>query len=271
MRLDIVSEHIKYLKEKTKYIKGLKINYHESAVSQIEAVLTRGDAKLCDYIYALYKKGCYLDAWGEYFKENVWYDTAKELGFSLENLAQKEYAREEILPWDFIDTGLDKNWLINEYNLAFSPENMPNAEEQNTCHIVPTCQDRCVNCGVCANLKTKKVMAKPYKSKLEYTPKIHRNPEDGSQSDLIPSYRYRIKLTKTGILRYFSHLDWQNTFMKVLSRSGLPIAYSRGYNPVMKVSLGVALPLFAESLCELVDIELLENYDSSEEEKSSEN
>ena len=259
MDLKVVTEHIMYLKEQIKNIKGVKINYHEQSVSQIEAVLTRGDGKLCDYIEALYKKGCYLDAWGEYFREEVWYDTAKELGISLENLAQKEYAREEFLPWNFIDTGLDKDWLINEYNLAFSPENMPDSKTPNSCHIVPTCQDKCVNCGVCANLKTKKVMAKPYKSKLEYTPKIHRNPEDGSQSDLIPSFRYRIKLTKAGILRYFSHLDWQNTFLKALSRSALPVAYSRGYNPAMKVSLGVALPLFAESLCELVDIELSEN------------
>ena len=264
MDLKKVTEHIMYLKEQIKNIKGVKINYHEQSVSQIEAVLTRGDNGLSRYIEALYKKGCYLDAWGEYFKEDVWYDTAKELGISLENLAQKEYARKEILPWDFVDTGLDKSWLIKEYNAAFSLENMPDAKSPNDCHIVPTCQSGCVNCGVCTNLKTKKIMAKPYKSKLIYTPKEQRDPEDGSQSDLMPSYKYRIKLTKDGILRYFSHLDWQNTFLKALSRTGLKIAYSRGYNPTMKVSMGIALPLFAQSECEFVDIELWENLNPDE-------
>lgn len=56
MDLDEVTAHINYLKEKTKHIKGVKINYHEKFVSQIEAVLTRGDANLCKYIEALYKK-----------------------------------------------------------------------------------------------------------------------------------------------------------------------------------------------------------------------
>jgi len=74
-----------------------------------------------------------------------------------------------------------------------------------------------------------------------------------------PTFKYRLKLSKTGILRYFSHLDWQNTFMKALARSGLNIGFSHGFNPSMKVSLGVALPLFLESAEELIDIELLDN------------
>lgn len=72
-------------------------------------------------------------------------------------------------------------------------------------------------------------------------------------------FRYRIKLTKTGTLRYFSHLDWQNTFFKSISRSNLKVAFSYGFNPTMKISMGIALPLFCESKTELVDIELWED------------
>ena len=120
MNLGKVDEHIKYLKEKTKHIKGLKINYHEDTVSQIEAVLTRGDISLCKYIEALYKKGCYLDAWGEYFNKDIWHETAEELGINLTELAQKQYSTEEVLPWDFINIGVDKDWFIQEYNKAES-------------------------------------------------------------------------------------------------------------------------------------------------------
>ena len=56
-----------------------------------------------------------------------------------------------------------------------------------------------------------------------------------AQHTLRGIFRYRIKLTKTGILRYFSHLDWQNTFFKAISRSDLNVAFSFGYNPTMKI------------------------------------
>ena len=262
MDLKKVTEHIRYLKDKIKNIKGVKINYHEQTVSQLEAVLTRGDDRLCRYIETLYLKGCYLDAWGEYFKENVWYETAEELNINLAELAQKEYSRDEILPWDFINVGINKEWLVNEYKEAFKPENLPGAEIANEVHIVPTCQTKCVNCGVCPNLKTKKVMAKQFKASADYKPEPQRDPTDGDQSNQKPIYKYRIKLTKTGILRYFSHLDWQNTFFKAVSRTGLNVAFSQGFNPSMKISMGIALPLFAQSECEFVDIELWENIET---------
>ena len=66
-------------------------------------------------------------------------------------------------------------------------------------------------------------------------------------------------MTKTDILKYFSHLDWQNTFFKALARTDLNVAFSLGFNPSMKVSMGVALPLFAESITEFVDIELCDD------------
>ena len=260
MDLKEVSEHIRYLKEKTKHIKGLKINYHEDVISQIEAVLTRGNKSLCKYIEALYKKGCYLDAWGEYFKENIWHETAKELGIDLAELAKHQYSTDEELAWDFIDTGIDKSWLVNEYNLAITP--CPDASQPS---VVPTCEKQCVNCGVCKNLKTHKVIAKPFKAseKAQQLKIEHKDPTtiNGYDKEV---YKYRIKLTKTGILKYFSHLDWQNTFFKAIARTNLDVVYSLGYNPSMKVSMGVALPLFAESDGELVDVELFNDLTEDE-------
>ncbi len=254
MDLDEVTEHINYLKEKTKHIKGLKINYHEKFVSQIEAVLTRGDRSLCKYIEALYKKGCYLDAWGEYFDKNVWKETAEECGFSLEELAKREYTLEDPLPWDFINVGLDKEWLKQEYCNAFN--------QPNTFTLQPTCENKCVKCGVCPNLKTHKVMAKPYTASEEAQKILsveHVDPGRAQPDANKEAFRYRLKITKKGLLRYFSHLDWQNTFHKVLARTGLKMAFTLGFNPTMKVSMGIALPLFAESEGELVDIEILDN------------
>lgn len=253
MDLDEVTEHIKYLKSKTDKIKGVKINYHEKWVSQIEAVVTRGDESLCDYIEALYKKGCYLDAWGEYFDKNVWFETAQECGFTLEEKAKKSYGLDEVLPWDFINIGVNKDWFKSEYMKAF--------EQPKELNLQPTCENKCVQCGVCPNLKVRKVLAKPYKAgeeaqKLVCAPV--KDPGVCTKENNRVLYRYRIKVTKKGILRYFSHLDWQNTFYKAVSRTDLNVAFSMGFNPMMKISMGVALPLFIESECEFVDIELLE-------------
>ena len=249
--LDEVTEHIKYLKSKTDKIKGVKINYHEKYVSQIEAVMTRGDESLCAYIEALYKKGCYLDAWGEYFDKNVWRETAEECGFTLEERAQKSYSLEDDLPWDFINTGVNKEWLKNEYKKAF--------DQPKELNLQPTCENRCVSCGVCFSLHTRKVLAEKYCSKLEYKPEQRKDPSICTAENNRVLYKYRLKISKNGILKYFSHLDWQNTFLKSLSRTNLNVAFSMGYNPTMKVSMGVALPLFIESDGELIDIELLED------------
>ena len=251
MDLDEVTEHIKYLKSKTDKIKGVKINYHEKYVSQIEAVMTRGDDSLCKYVEALYKKGCYLDAWGEYFDKNIWSETAKECGLSLKDLAMKSYSIEDELPWDFIDIGVNKDWLKNEYKKVFKQ-----TEEFN---LQPTCQHKCVSCGVCFKLHTRKVLAPEYHSKLEFKVEERKDPSICTAENNRTLYRYRLKVTKKGILKYFSHLDWQNTFLKALSRTDLNIAFSMGYNPTMKVSMGVALPLFVESEGELIDVELLED------------
>ena len=254
MDLDEVTAHIMYLKEKTKHIKGLKINYHEKFVSQIEAVLTRGDSSLCKYIEALYKKGCYLDSWGEHFDKDVWKETAEECELSLKDLAMQEFDLASPLPWDFINVGLDKSWLLNEYKLAL--------EQPKEFNHQPTCENKCINCGVCKNLKTKKVLAKPYTASAEAQEVLNIEPIDVTRvhpDANIPVYRYRLKITKKGLLKYFSHLDWQNTFHKVLARTGLRMAYTLGFNPTMKVSMGIALPLFAESEGELVDIEILDN------------
>lgn len=257
MDLDTVTEHIHYLMEQVSHIKGVKINYHEKFVSLLEAVLTRGDDSLCKYVEALYKKGCYLDAWGEYFNKNVWFETAEELGINLNELAQTQYSINDVLPWEFIDIGIDKDWFIDEYKKAYSVT-------QDSVHVVPTCQQKCVDCGVCKNFGVHKVMDKPFVASEAGQQILNQEPVDPSlcPKEVKDVFRYRIKLTKTGILKYFSHLDWQNTFFKSITRSDLKVAFSYGYNPTMKISMGVALPLFCESTTELVDIELWENVDT---------
>jgi radical SAM-linked protein len=241
-----VREKIKYLLDKVKDIKGLKINYHSSFTSKVECALTRGDKRYNDFILSLHKKGVYLSTWDENVDKNQWEETARECGFDIDEEAQRSYSENEELPWDIIDTGLDKSWLIQEYKNAL-----------NSINVTP-CEFNCVNCGVCKNLKTHKILDKPFENKIELKPD---DEQKNQQNNL--TFKYRLTISKENNMRYISHLDWQNTFIKTLYRSGLNLCFSQGFNPSPKFSLGIALPIFIESKCELIDIEI---YDDLKEE-----
>ncbi len=233
----VIREKIKYLLEQTNKIKGVKINYHNSFTSKVECAMTRGGDKFNNFILALHNKDVYLSTWDENTDKNLWEETARECGFDIDEEAQREYDLNENLPWDIIDTGLSKNWLKEQYNNALNSEN-----------ITP-CEFECCNCGVCSNLKTHKVIDKPF----EYIQK------EAATEEMTQSFKYRLTISKKEEMRYISHLDWQNTLTKVLYRSGLDLCFSQGFNPTPKFSLGIALPIFAESECELADIEIHNN------------
>ena len=234
--LEDLTEKIHYIKDKSRSLKGVRIKIHDRYISQMEAVLTRGDDSLCRYIYALYKAGCYLDTWDENFSYEKWREIADNEHIPIRALAQKEFDLDDMLPWDFIDTGIKKDWFIKEYKTA-----MQNATS------VP-CETKCSNCGICSSFHVKKQLDEPYSPKLEKTPEAE-----------IEAKKYRATITKKGYLKYLSHLDWQNTLMKALFRSGLNIVFTEGFNPIPKISLGVALPLFVESEGEFFEFELREN------------
>ena len=129
-------------------LKNVKLNFHNPTVSQFEAFLTRGDERLNNFIYTLYKKGSYLDSWEENIDYDLYYATAEECGLDIDIETIKEYSYKDNLPWDIIDTGINKEWFENEFNKAKAIQT-----------TVP-CETRCSNCGVCTNFKTKKILDK---------------------------------------------------------------------------------------------------------------
>lgn len=242
-----IKEKISYLLSLTDKIKNVKINYHNPFVSRLEAAFTRGSEKFGKLIYELYKKGAYLTSWDEYLDYSLWEQTAQECGISYEEEASRQYDKDEVLPWEIIDIGISRNWFEQEYEKALRAEN-----------TIP-CEFNCVNCGVCSKFKTHKVIDKKFQSKL--CKNTEKEPQTNNEK---PVFKYRLKLTKEGDLRYLSHLDWQNTIIKSLYRSGLNLNFSKGFNPTPKISLGIALPVFVESITEFVDIEIFDKLSENE-------
>ncbi len=143
---DVIKNKISYLRNKSAHLKNVKLNFHNPVISQFEAFLTRGDKRVGSFIYELYKKGSYLESWEENVEYEKYYKTAEECGLDINTETAREYSYNDELPWDIIDTGINKEWFKNEYLKASKAES-----------TVP-CETKCSNCGVCSNFKTKKTL-----------------------------------------------------------------------------------------------------------------
>lgn len=113
--LSEIAEKIKFLKEKCASMRNVKLNFHNAKLSQVEAFLTRGDKRLNNFIYDLFKSGSYLDSWDENFDYEKYVEIARNNNLDLELEATKEFSPENELPWEFINLNYDKNYFKNEY------------------------------------------------------------------------------------------------------------------------------------------------------------
>ncbi len=115
--------------------KSLKYNWHEADVTVLEGLLARGDRRVADIILSAYESGCIYDAWSETFDNHKWQQAIQETGIDPDFYTTRERSMEEILPWDFIDIGVTKDFLKREWQRA--------KEEA----VTPNCRMQCAGCG----------------------------------------------------------------------------------------------------------------------------
>lgn len=115
--------------------KSIKYNCHDADVSELEGVLARGDRRLNAVILQVYKQGCIYDAWSEYFQYDVWRQAMEDHGLTTEFYLGRERGEDELFPWDFIDIGVTKAFLLREYHLA------------KEALVTPNCRVQCSGCG----------------------------------------------------------------------------------------------------------------------------
>ncbi len=116
--LSQIADKIKFLKEKCAHMRNVKLNFHNSKLSQVEAFFTRGDERLNNFILDLYKSGSYLDSWDENFDYEKYVCIASRNNLDLELEATKGFSPDVPLPWEFINLNYDKNYFQNEYRKA---------------------------------------------------------------------------------------------------------------------------------------------------------
>ena len=137
----VAQDTIEQLEEKQEYIgscitdRKVVYNHHDARVSRIEAVLARGDRRLSAALELACKEGFKFDAWDECFDYDKWISVFERSGIDPAFYANRAFGLDEVLPWDIIDCGVTKEFLIREYKNALGEKTTPN------------CREKCSGCG----------------------------------------------------------------------------------------------------------------------------
>ena len=123
------------------YSKSIEYDYHAPDLSRLEAVMARGDRRLAPVIEEAARNGAHLDGWDEYFRYDIWQDAFKKCEVDMSYYTTRGFGEEEILPWDTIDVGVSKKFLLRERKQAYAET------------ITPDCREGCAGCGANCLLK----------------------------------------------------------------------------------------------------------------------
>jgi len=115
--------------------RSIRYSWHEPDVTILEGFLARGDRRCAQVILKAYEKGAIYDAWSESFDYNIWKESFAETNTDIDFYTLRERSTDEILPWDFIDAGVTKKFLIHEWEQA----------KKET--VTPNCRQKCSGCG----------------------------------------------------------------------------------------------------------------------------
>ena len=132
-RCKLLKEHL--------YSKSIEYDYHSTELSRLEAVFARGDRRLGAVIEEAVNSGARLDGWDEYFRYDIWCNAFEKCGIPVDFYTVRGYGEEEILPWDMIDVGVSKKFLLRERQRAYEAQ------------VTPDCRHGCAGCGANGLLK----------------------------------------------------------------------------------------------------------------------
>ena len=243
------------LRDALRRLRGIKTNYTDVRLSAMEDFVGRGDRRLAPVIEAAWRAGAGLDAWFEAADRTYGAWTAAieaaGLGGRYRELELGEWSAAEgmdpddlaafchqPLPWDHVDSGVDKTWLADDLRQALAAA------------VVPDCSfDGCSSCGVCGPELGHNVVVPP-------PPIPEQRPQRAPASERVARLRFRF--SKTGSLALLSHLDLVRLMERALRRSGLPVSFTGGFHPLPRVQFALALPLGAEADGEWMDLEFTE-------------
>ena len=233
---------LNFIREKLKG-SGYKLSTHDSFVSIIEGIISRGSIETGKLIEDAFLNGCRLDAWDEFIKKDVWRELLANNTnyFSIAN--QKIKDKDNLFPWDEIDAGVSKNYLYKEFKASRS------------CIFTTGCDDNCThNCGSC-NDNTN------ISKNIENTEQQVENILFDEKKNTIKKQAYTLRLvfkfSKTGLAIFLPHLSLVEVFSKAFLRASIPCKYTEGFNPLPKLDFASPLSLGIHAYGEVATIDLI--------------
>ncbi|MDA0268346.1 MAG: TIGR03960 family B12-binding radical SAM protein [Cyanobacteria bacterium] len=242
------------LRQALRSLRGVKTNFTDVRISAMEDFVGRGDRRLSAVVLRAWQLGAGMDAWWENMEQafKAWTQAIEESDLSwkyrqveagewnvMDTLTgEHDVSLNAPLPWDHLDTGIDKQWLQTDLKRALE------AATVSDCSF-----EGCSHCGVCGPDFGHNVIVPPLP--IPVFEGHFRPPTDRQQ-------RLRVTLGKQGDMALLGHLDLVRLLDRAVRRAALPIAFTGGYHPGPRISPANALPLGATSSGEVVDFELTE-------------
>ena len=256
--------------------RGVRFKHHDLHTTFMEGALSRGDRRLGRVIERAFRAGARFDGWQEHFRLDVWLEAFRAEGLSPETWAYGDWDTTRRLPWDGIDSRVNKKWLALELRRALA-EGTLSICGPSSCHGCAPFAKECVK-GVVAETTDRPLSASlPILStpaapgpgcavRAEDAPPLLPRPSEGAVAREVdgPRHRYRFRFSKTGALRFLGHLDLARTLLRALRRARLPLVYTQGFNPQPRVQFGPALPLGLQSEGEYFDLETAARLDAED-------
>lgn len=155
--------------------KSMRYNWHEAYVTVLEGLLARGDRRVSAAIESAYRKGALFDAWTEHWDWKRWTEAMEETGTDLFFYTRRQRGEEELFPWDFIDAGPSKGFLLDEWHKALEEQVTPN------CHLkCSSCGAAKFGCGVCFNQEDGRPLLRAKTGQVYHYPVESCNPVPGA-------------------------------------------------------------------------------------------
>jgi len=232
--IEEMDEKLAFLKTSLR-MRGVQIKWQNPKVSFAEGIFSRGDRGISAAIVRAWEMGARFDGWTERFDFGLWMRAFEELGIRPETYMEEKQI-DSHLPWEHINVGVSKSFMEGEWKK--SKHGFP----------TPDCRaGACCDCGVCGD---------GVANRNAYDPEQESPMPKSTEPKAKLSFRYRLVYKKEHRLRFLSHLEVMKAFFRTVRRAGLPMRYSEGYNPHPKFSLGPAISLGMESMCEMMDLEM---------------
>lgn len=224
---------ITYLKDRING-KGVQLKWQHPNVSLIEGMMARGDRSMLKLIMAAHQLGCKFDGWNDYFSFDKWRQAFDETDIKPEKFINQRLDPSNPMPWDHLNIGLSKKFLLKEWELATG------------CHITKDCRwHSCTGCGICDFENIAPIV---YDNGVTFDSDIANEAADSSTGGFY--HKYKVGYSKLDNARLLGHLEMVKVFHRAIKRAGIVTEFSKGFHPMPKISFDNPLPLGMESECE---------------------